>query len=75
MRACSPREPMDLIVNGRTLPLGEPHTIPHLLETLGLIPATTLVELNGVALHRAGWGGRPLQPGDRIELLRIAAGG
>lgn len=38
-------------------------------------PETLLIEHNSLALHRSEWPGTPLQEGDRIELLRVAAGG
>jgi sulfur carrier protein len=34
-----------------------------------------LVEHNGFALHRHEWPGRPLAEGDRIEFIRVVAGG
>jgi thiamine biosynthesis protein ThiS len=33
------------------------------------------VEHNGLALHRHEWPKRPLAEGDRIELIRVVAGG
>jgi len=34
-----------------------------------------LIEHNGVALRRREWMKRTLNEGDRIEILRVAAGG
>ena len=58
---------------------GEPRevraeTVSALIEELALPAAATLVEQNGVALRPDEWT-RPLANGDRIELLRIVAGG
>ena len=39
------------------------------------MPKVTFIEHNGTALRPAEWTERPLAAGDRIELLRIAAGG
>ena len=59
---------------------GEPHstsatTLPELVEELGLPAPTLLIEHNGDALRREEWPGRTLTESDRIEILRIAAGG
>jgi sulfur carrier protein len=48
--------------------------IAALVVELGFVKGAVLVEHNGVALHPAEWTERILQ-GDRIELLRLAAGG
>jgi thiamine biosynthesis protein ThiS len=50
-------------------------TIAELVETLGLPAPTLLVEHNGTALRRDEWNERVLGEGDRVEMLRIAAGG
>ena len=50
-------------------------SVADLVEELGLPPATLLIEHNGEALRRSDWSARPVQPGDRFELLRVAAGG
>ncbi len=45
------------------------------IAELGFAKGTVLVEHNGTALRPAEWEGCKLQPGDCIELLRLAAGG
>jgi len=40
-----------------------------------LPPQSILVEHNGLALHRHEWPGRSLAEGDRIEFIRVVAGG
>lgn len=50
-------------------------TLSQLIAELRLPPQATLAELNGEALSRSEWDARPLRDGDRIELLRVAAGG
>jgi len=40
-----------------------------------LPPETVLVEHNGVALHRREWPQKALTDGDRIEIIRVVAGG
>ena len=59
---------------------GDPHdtparTIAELVEALGLPAPTLLIEHNGTALRRDEWPTRPLAEADRVEMLRIAAGG
>jgi sulfur carrier protein len=66
---------MEIVLNGdtRTAPLGQ--TIQQLVEVLGLPAPALLVEHNGEALRRSEWGMRVLQEGDRVEIIRIVAGG
>lgn len=60
---------------------GEPHRVPagqplsELIDSLGLPPQTALVEHNGRALLRDEWSTLTLADGDRLEILRIVAGG
>ena len=49
--------------------------IATLVAELGFADGTVLVEHNGTALRPAEWTERRVQSGDRVELLRIAAGG
>ena len=49
--------------------------IAALVAELGFANGTVLVEHNGTALRPAEWNGRALHDEDRIELLRLAAGG
>jgi sulfur carrier protein len=66
---------MTISVNGeRTDTLGA-RTVEQLVERYGLPPQTVLVEHNGLALHRREWTERNLADGDRIEVLRVVAGG
>lgn len=46
-----------------------------LLAELSLPAPLMLVEHNGKALHRSDWLSVPLADGDRIELMKVAAGG
>jgi len=46
-----------------------------LLNELCLPVPLMLVEYNGQALHRSGWSEVVLYDGDRIELMKVAAGG
>ncbi|MEO7165602.1 MAG: sulfur carrier protein ThiS [Chthoniobacterales bacterium] len=66
---------MNIFLNGARSDCGEARTVQEVIERRHLSAATTLVELNGEALHRREWPARPLQEDDRIEILRVAAGG
>jgi sulfur carrier protein len=46
-----------------------------LLTELALPAPLLLLEHNGKALHRSEWSSVSLADGDRIELMRVAAGG
>ncbi|WP_051076254.1 sulfur carrier protein ThiS [Verrucomicrobium sp. 3C] len=62
-------------VNGRekTVPSGT--TVADLLLMLGYPAKLSLVELNKEVLPRRQWVERRLEPGDRLEVLRVVAGG
>ena len=66
---------MKITLNGEGRSLVEPITISALVRELNLIPATLLIEHNGLALHREEWNSRPLRDGDRVEFIRVVAGG
>jgi sulfur carrier protein len=66
---------MTISLNGeKTDPRGAKN-IAELVQTLALPAPTLLIEHNGVALHRREWPERALSEGDRIELIKIVAGG
>jgi len=64
-----------VIVNGQAHSVANPQTIDGLVQELKLIPETLLIEHNGRALHRGEWQRRAVQDGDKIELIRVVAGG
>ena len=66
---------MNVIVNGEKVDARESRTIAELVERYQLSPQSILVEHNGVALHRHEWVQHPLAEGDRIEFIRVVAGG
>ena len=49
--------------------------VAALIAELGFVPNTVLVEHNATALRPGEWSACPIADGDRIELLRLAAGG
>ena len=50
-------------------------TVTEFAAELGLPAELLLIEHNGVALTRSEWPETRLQEGDRLEILRVAAGG
>ncbi len=50
-------------------------TIAELAAQFDLAPHTVLIEHNGVALHQREWSERAVSDGDRLEFVRVVAGG
>ncbi|MEI6034206.1 MAG: sulfur carrier protein ThiS [Verrucomicrobiae bacterium] len=63
-----------ITVNGENRQLNAA-TVSGLVEEMKLPAPLLLIEHNGTALRKADWEGTPLCDGDRIEILRISAGG
>lgn len=63
-----------LTINGETRET-EASDLETLFAELGLPAPLLLVEHNGRALHRSEWSTLVLIDGDRLELMRVAAGG
>ena len=66
---------MKIALNGESREIARATNIAELVAELALPAAVTLVEHNGLALHRGEWVQRPLAEGDRVEVVRIVAGG
>jgi sulfur carrier protein len=66
---------MTISLNGETADTREAKTIAELIERYQLQPQSILVEHNGLAVHRSEWTLRTLSEGDRIEFVRVVAGG
>jgi thiamine biosynthesis protein ThiS len=66
---------LSIFVNGRARQIGASTTIGELAVSCGLDPRQLLVELNTRTLLRDEWPGRTLEHGDRIEFIRVVAGG
>jgi sulfur carrier protein len=64
-----------LLVNGETRKIARARNVAELIDELELPAPAILVEHNGLALRREEWMERMLSDGDRIELVRIVAGG
>jgi thiamine biosynthesis protein ThiS len=66
---------MKIAVNGESVDTREAKTIAELIERYQLPPQSILVEHNGLAVHRHEWRESALAEGDRIEFIRVVAGG
>ena len=66
---------MTISLNGETADSREAKTLAELIERYQLPPKSILVEHNGVAISRHEWALRTLSQGDRIEFVRVVAGG
>lgn len=67
-----------MTANGRAvaLPGGDAEcSLESFLRSQGLLPKSVVVELNGDAVAPSEFAGRTLRPGDRLEIVRIVAGG
>lgn len=65
---------MKITLNGEARDIGA-DSLPALIAELNLQPHALLVEHNGTALRPSEWENRPINEGDRIEFIRIVAGG
>jgi thiamine biosynthesis protein ThiS len=66
---------MKILLNGESVDAREAKTIAELIDRYQLPPQSILVEHNGLAVHRHEWSERSLSQGDRIEFIRVVAGG
>ena len=68
-------KPTTVIANGRAVPVRLPGTIEEFLLAQNLPPRSVVVEHNGEAVAPSEFSRRPLQAGDRLEIVKIVAGG
>ena len=66
---------MTIFLNGERVETRDAKTIAELIDRYQLPPQSVLVEYNGFALHRYEWPERLLAEGDRVEFVRVVAGG
>jgi thiamine biosynthesis protein ThiS len=66
---------LSLFVNGRAQQVSNGTTLGELATTCQLDAKRLLVELNGQTLLREEWPAHVLQHGDRVEFIRVVAGG
>ena len=66
---------VSIFVNGRARQVGGAMTLGELAANCRLDSRRLLVELNGETLPRDTWPAHAVQHGDRIECIRVVAGG
>jgi len=66
---------MRILLNGEEAETKGAGNVAELVDRYQMLPQAVLIEHNGVALHRREWGQRTLAEGDRIEIIRVVAGG
>ena len=66
---------MTISLNGEETETRGASTIEELVSRFQLPPQAVLIEHNGLALHRHEWPNKSLTEGDRIEFIRVVAGG
>ena len=64
-----------VIANGKATYVNIPSTVDEFLQELDLPPRSVVVELNGEALPPSSFTEQQLKAGDRLEIVRIVAGG
>ena len=65
----------EVIANGQRILAELPCTIEAFLLAQKLLPRSVVVEHNGEAVAPSEFSGRQLQAGDRLEIVKIVAGG
>jgi len=70
-------QPMpQLVANGQTLTSELlPCSLECFLEDQGFLPKSVVVELNGLAVSPSEFQNHQVKEGDRLEIVRIVAGG
>jgi thiamine biosynthesis protein ThiS len=64
-----------ITANGQPIAAQLPCTIEQFLVAQGLLPRRVVVEHNGEAVAPSEFSQRPLKAGDRLEIVKIVAGG
>ena len=63
------------MANGKEVRASFPCSLEGFLITQQLLPRSVVVELNGEAVAPSEFAHRQLRPGDRLEIVKIVAGG
>jgi sulfur carrier protein len=64
-----------ITANGKPIEARLPCSLEQFLLDQGLPPRSVVVEHNGEAVAPSEFSNRQLKPGDRLEIVRIVAGG
>jgi len=66
---------IEIAVNGDPWQVHPAATVADLLSKIKLSPKACVVEKNGVIINRKHYNEETVQPGDRIEIIRMMGGG
>jgi sulfur carrier protein len=69
------KEKARVVANGQEVEAELPVCLEDFLRTQGLLPRSVVVEHNGQAVAASEFGERLVRAGDRLEIVRIVAGG
>lgn len=64
-----------VFANGKARQVAPEKTVAEMVRDLKLTPAAVLVERNGRALLRQEWEKIKVEHGDRLEFVKVVAGG
>ena len=64
-----------VIANGREVAAEFPCSLEAFLDSQKLLPRSVVVEHNGEAVAPSEFARQQLRPGDRLEIVRVVAGG
>ena len=64
-----------IVANGKQVTAQVPCSIEAFLVAQGFFPRSVVVEHNGEAVAPSEFSQRPLAAGDRLEIVKIVAGG
>ncbi len=67
--------PACVIANGQQVHAALPCSLEEFLRARQLLPRSVVVEHNGEAVPPSEFGRRTVRAGDRLEIVRIVAGG
>lgn len=65
----------NIIANGKATTVTLPCRLPEFIQRQGLDPRIVIVEYNGEPLRREQFADVELREGDKLEVVRIVAGG
>lgn len=66
---------MNLIINGQDEEIPHVQTLADLASWLKLPSFGSAIELNGAVIRKAEYPATSLNPGDRLEIVRLVGGG
>ena len=64
-----------IVANGEKIEANLPSSLEDFLLAQQLLPRSVVVEHNGEAIAPSEFAQRQLAPGDKLEIVKIAAGG